>query len=678
MRLPRPILGSTSAWPAAARFPQGHDMRFASLRSRLIALSLFIVVGAMVTLATTLILADRAALLETHTQDSRELAASEASKIAEWFESRAHAVKSALLATDKDDPVEILRVVQVAGDFEMSLLGYADKRMYSYPAGRRAADFDPTIRSWYTETLKAGGPIISQPRTGASSGALMVTLTQPVRRNGQIIGVVGGNVLLNYIAKTAAAIKPTPESFALVVNAAGQLIAAPDPKLMLKPVSELSPELTPERIRVHEGDMPVVKIGAKHWMLASAAIAGTDWELVIALDRDAALAPIAKQMWLSIGITALVLLGAGILLAWAIGRLTARLDSARLAMAEVANGDGDLSRRLEPQGDDELAQIGKSFNQFADKVSEVIRNIRRSSATVNSASGEIARGTQDLANRTEAQASHLEETAAAMEELAGTVRNTAEISRKAQQLAESASGAAERGGNAAAQVVTTMDEISAASRKITEITSVIEGIAFQTNILALNAAVEAARAGEQGRGFAVVAGEVRSLAQRSAQAAKEIKALLDNSAERVDEGAKQVREAGANMNAIVEEVRQVATLIDEISHGSQQQAAGIGQVHDAIVNLDGMTQQNAALVEESAAAAESLRQQAEELERAIAGFRTEQGPGPLRLATLPPAVPRALDKSPAPLASEAAPARPTPQPTRSEPRPRSEAEWEEF
>ena len=196
MRLPRPILGSTSAWPAAARFPQGHDMRFASLRSRLIALSLFIVVGAMVTLATTLILADRAALLETHTQDSRELAASEASKIAEWFESRAHAVKSALLATDKDDPVEILRVVQVAGDFEMSLLGYADKRMYSYPAGRRAADFDPTIRSWYTETLKAGGPIISQPRTGASSGALMVTLTQPVRRNGQIIGVVGGNAAI--------------------------------------------------------------------------------------------------------------------------------------------------------------------------------------------------------------------------------------------------------------------------------------------------------------------------------------------------------------------------------------------------------------------------------------------------------------------------------------------------
>lgn len=605
-------------------------MRLVSLRSRLIALSLFIVVGAMATLAATLILTDRSALLDTLRRESRELAASEANRISDWFQSRRQAVDAALLAPDKADPVEILQAVQIAGGFEMSLLGFADKRMYSFPAGNRKADFDPTIRSWYTETVKANGPVISQPRTGASTGALMVTVAQPVRRDGQIIGVVGGNVLLDYIASTAAAIKPTPDSFAFVADRSGRFIAAPEDKLTLKPLADLSPELTLERMQVSEGRLPQISINQKNWLLASSAIAGTDWMLVIALDRDAALAPIVQQMWLSVLIAVIVLIGATILLTWAIGRLTARLDSARLAMAEVANGDGDLSRRLDTSGQDELAQIGTSFNRFADKVGSVIRDIRRSSEAVYSASGEIARGNQDLANRTEAQASHLEETAAAMEELAGTVRNTADVARRAKALAESASTSAERGGSAVGQVVSTMDEISAASRKITEITAVIDGIAFQTNILALNAAVEAARAGEQGRGFAVVAGEVRNLAQRSAQAAREIKVLLEDSARRVENGSSQVRGAGAAMDTIVAEVREVTALINDITHGSEEQSAGIGQVRDAIVNLDGMTQQNAALVEQSAAAAESLRQQAEELESVVSSFRIEptERPGP--------------------------------------------------
>jgi len=262
-----------------------------------------------------------------------------------------------------------------------------------------------------------------------------------------------------------------------------------------------------------------------------------------------------------------------------------------------------------------------ALKQALGRVQQTLLQVRASAGSVTTASDEIASGNHDLSSRTEQAASSLQQTASAMEQLTATVRNSAESARQANQLAASAAEVAQRGGSVVSQVVSTMDEINASSKKIADIIGVIDGIAFQTNILALNAAVEAARAGEQGRGFAVVASEVRSLAQRSAEAAKEIKGLIGASVERVEAGSKLVADAGQTMGEIVGSVKRVSDVIGEITIASGEQSDGIGQVNTAVTQLDQMTQQNAALVEESTAAAESLRTQAQRLAQALAGFR---------------------------------------------------------
>ncbi len=286
--------------------------------------------------------------------------------------------------------------------------------------------------------------------------------------------------------------------------------------------------------------------------------------------------------------------------------------------------DGDLTVDVHTRAGDHTSVLAAA-RDMQSSLSKVVATVRSGVDSVSTASSQIAAGNLDLSSRTEHQASNLQQTAASMEEMNAIVRNNADSARQATQLASSASAVAVKGGQVVGQVVTTMDEITASSRKIADIISVIDGIAFQTNILALNAAVEAARAGEQGRGFAVVASEVRNLAQRSADAAKEIKTLIGTSVERVEAGAHLVGEAGSTMSDIVSQVRKVADLIGEISAATVEQTSGIGQVSDAVNQLDQVTQQNAALVEESAAAADSLKQQAERLVEAVSIFKLRQG-----------------------------------------------------
>jgi methyl-accepting chemotaxis protein len=282
---------------------------------------------------------------------------------------------------------------------------------------------------------------------------------------------------------------------------------------------------------------------------------------------------------------------------------------------------GDLSSRIVVQGNDETAQLLKALAAMNESLARIVGQVRESSESIATGSSQIATGNADLSQRTEEQASNLQQTAASMEQLSGTVKTSAETAGHASGLAAEASAAAVRGGEVVGTVVDTMQDIAASSKKIADIIGVIDGIAFQTNILALNAAVEAARAGEQGRGFAVVASEVRSLASRSAEAAKEIKSLIVASVEKVETGARQVDQAGTSMAGIVSQVQRVSQLIAELSNASSEQSTGIHQVGDAVAQLDQVTQQNAALVEESAAAAESLRVQAANLADAVRVFR---------------------------------------------------------
>ena len=287
--------------------------------------------------------------------------------------------------------------------------------------------------------------------------------------------------------------------------------------------------------------------------------------------------------------------------------------------------EGDLTSKVPTQGRNEITVLYTGFKRMQDSLIRTVASVRRGVEEIDTGSKEIASGNTDLSSRTEEQAASLEETAASMEELASTVKQNADNARQANQLAASASEVAVRGGSAVSEVIGTMQAISGSSNKISEIVSVIDGIAFQTNILALNAAVEAARAGEQGKGFAVVAGEVRNLAQRSAQAAKEIKLLIEDSVSKVSVGSGQVERAGATMQEIVASVKRVTDIMGEISAASEEQARGIDQVNRAVSQMDEVTQQNAALVEQAAAAAGSLQDQAGKLAEAVAVFKLGTG-----------------------------------------------------
>jgi len=326
---------------------------------------------------------------------------------------------------------------------------------------------------------------------------------------------------------------------------------------------------------------------------------------------------LSRNLMIALGIIG-VLAGVGLAI-WITRSITRPLNEAVAVARQVAQGD--LTTRINPVTTDETGQLLQALKEMNESLARTVGEVRNSTETIATASGEIASGNLDLSSRTEAQASSLEETASSMEELTQTVKQNADNARQANQLVVSASDVAVKGGQVVGQVVETMGSIKDSSRKIVDIIGVIDSIAFQTNILALNAAVEAARAGEQGRGFAVVATEVRNLAQRSAGAAKEIKALIGDSVEKVDAGSKLVDEAGETMNEIVTSVKQVADIMSEITAASQEQSSGIEQVNQAIGQMDEMTQQNAALVEEAAAAAQSMQDQAGSLSLAVSVFK---------------------------------------------------------
>ena len=363
-----------------------------------------------------------------------------------------------------------------------------------------------------------------------------------------------------------------------------------------------------------------------------------------------------RSVWAVLSVVAVVitlLMVSTMLTVRAICRPMARL-------VEVARriGDGDLDAEVDSGRDDEIGAVQRALAAMRDALRGIVGQARQSAESIQVASSEVASGNADLSHRTEETASNLQQTASSLQQLTANVRQSADAAAQANQLAASAQTVAQRGGDVVSQVVSTMDEINTASKRIADIIGTIDGIAFQTNILALNAAVEAARAGEQGRGFAVVASEVRSLAQRSAEAAREIKSLIGSSVDKVETGARLVQDAGSTMGEIVASVQRVTDVIGAITAAAAEQSEGIGQVNGAVANLDQMTQQNAALVEESAAAAESLKDQAQRLTQSMQVFKlsgsTTPAPAAAYVAARPAPAPRAI----APAARPAAPVRP--------------------
>ncbi|MFZ5547848.1 MAG: methyl-accepting chemotaxis protein [Pseudomonadota bacterium] len=419
----------------------------------------------------------------------------------------------------------------------------------------------------------------------------------------------------------------------------------------------------------------VVKVDGWNWMVGSG------------LYMDDVAAQARAALFASLGLVVCVL-GAIGGIGWLVARSVLRQIGgepahAMAVMKEVAAGNLAVDLHEAPQG-----SLLHGLAGMVDSLRRTVGQVRLATDSIALASGEIAQGNHDLSSRTEQTASSLQQTASSMEQLTGTVKQTADSAHTANQLVSSAAQVAQRGGEVVGQVVSTMEEINTSSKKIADIIGVIDGIAFQTNILALNAAVEAARAGEQGRGFAVVAGEVRSLAQRSAEAAKEIKSLIGTSVDKVETGSKLVQDAGQTMNEIVASVKRVTDIIGEITAASSEQSQGIGQINTAVVHLDQMTQQNAALVEESAAAAQSMKDQAQTLAQVVSVFRTGTDAPAARVAApaapkpAPAAAPKAAAKpAAAPKPAAPVPARPpAPVAAHASPAaaPKDDGDWETF
>ena len=592
---------------------------FRSIRARIIAATTGCLVVAL--LLNTII--NFQVTRQDNQQSQRDIltstSASHNMAIADWVNSKMTVITSAQPVALSDDPVPVFKQLALAGGFTNVYMGYASKTAkFSDPTGV-PADYDPTLRPWYQQAVSADGPVVTAPYVDAGTGKLVVTFAVPVKEQGALKAVVAGDVAMDSVVANVRGIHPTPASSGLLLDSNGTVIAGSDPALTLKPFTETIKGT--DFATLKSGNLVDGTFNGREKTFLATAVPGTHWLLVVALDNGDATAgmrSLLKASALSLAILALL---SGALMHLLIARLLKRLSGIRDAMNSIANGTNDLSQRLPDKGGDEVAQIAQAFNAFSDKLSVVMVQLRDASASVKNAAHEIAAGNQDLSGRTEQAASSLRETASAVEEITASVTQSNESAAEANEQASKASAAASRGGDVVAQAISTMQSIELASAKIGDITSVIDGIAFQTNILALNASVEAARAGEQGRGFAVVAGEVRNLASRSAQAAKEIKSLIDSTTESVATGSRFVHLAGDSMDEIRASVGSVSGIMREISIATREQMKGIHEINHAVTHLDRMVQQNAELVVQSAAAARALQSQAGDLAETAGHFR---------------------------------------------------------
>lgn len=598
---------------------------FSSIRARVVAMCVAIVVVSLAANTVLNYLVASAYNVDAIDNSLNAIADGHADGIGGWIAMHGQMINSLQDAVLLPDPSAVLKQIGAAGKFTSVYVGYPNKTAMFSPPTLLPADYDPTRRPWYKRATTANKLVVTRPYVEAGTGKLVVAFATPVIRDGVVKAVVAGDVEMDTVIANVRAIHPTRSSFGMLIDTSGHIVAHPDVRLTLKPVSDIAPALTSEKLTaLLRADRPVeFDFSGRAKLLRAQAIAGTDWYVIVALDKSEATAGMRSLLIASV-IALIVIVAIAAAVATTVTAVSfQRLSKVRDAMDAIGSGEGDLTQRLPAVGNDEVTQIACSFNTFIERLGHVMLQIRDASESVRVASNEIAAGNGDLSIRTESAAANLQQTAASMEQITSTVTQSANAAKQADATVMSASEVASRGGVVISEAIASMGQIEQASVKISDIIGVIDGIAFQTNILALNAAVEAARAGEFGRGFAVVAGEVRNLAQRSAEAAKEIKTLIETTVASVISGSRQVRQAGKTMTEIVSNVANVTIIISEITRAANEQTGGIQEVNRAVSQLDEMVQQNAALVEESAAAAASLQIQAASLASAVMRFKLD-------------------------------------------------------
>lgn len=549
------------------------------------------------------------------------LTESNTTTIEQWVNTRIAQISDLAPHTENANPAPLLKQAAESGDFFNAYIAYPDKRVLASDQSGIPEGYDPTTRQWYIEAHNAQKTIVSEPYQDVSSHRLTITIATPSLINNQFKGVVGGDIALDEIIKNVRAIHPTDHSFGMLIDAKGQIIAHPDDELTMKPLSNISPTLSLSHLLTSTAPIEATVSGAETYLLAH-PIKNTPWYIVVAIDKkevrsdmDALLKTSAISLFILICLSVLFM-----------GYITQKsilpLIKIREAMEAFFSSDkGDLTQRLPVNGKDEIAQIAIAFNGFTDKLVDAMTSIRNNSGEVRAAALDMSSRNDDLALRTEESAASLQQTSVSLEQISANVAHSSVTAHGANTAALNAANDAEQGRESVLYLIETMKAIEAASSQISVITSVINGIAFQTNILALNASVEAARAGEQGRGFAVVANEVRQLASRSAEAAKEISNLIETTVNSVASGVQQVGNTSSTMQKIVSSVSSVAIMISEISQATEEQTTGIDEISKAVAQLETMVHRNVLMTEESRTTAGGLLQQANELMDTIRRYK---------------------------------------------------------
>ncbi|TFH85489.1 methyl-accepting chemotaxis protein [Billgrantia azerbaijanica] len=509
-------------------------------------------------------------------------------------------------------------------------LATADGGYVAWPQGEVGAGYDPRERPFYRAALERPGEVVrTDAYYFAPDDASIVSSVRTVEDvQGEVIGVQGMDVSLDGLTQMIRGIEFGEQGYLMVVEASGTVLVNPQvPEQNFRHVDSLdSPQLAALHAAARSGEAhgKTVTLDGTAYQATVYGSPGLGWTLIGLIPRAEMLAA-ADRLTLTLAVLGLGVIALCVGISLGLARyLTGPIRRVSQRMADIASGEGDLTQRLPARGSDEVGELAARFNAFIDRIHDVMRDVRHSSEAVRLAAGEVTDGGQDLSRRTDSSVASLQQTSASMEQIAGTVAHTTASSREADALAQAMSEVAQRSGQAVAQVVATMDEIRATSDKIGEIVNLIDGIAFQTNLLALNASVEAARAGEHGQGFAVVAAEVRQLATRSGEASRSIRSLIQASGDTVLGGSEQVRAAGATIEELVSRVTRLTQMLGEISVAAGEQRDGIDQVNQAVNELDRMTQQNAALVGQSTAAAAQLGEQADRLSTLVAGFRLRE------------------------------------------------------
>ena len=596
---------------------------FKSLRGKVVLLSaVSVFVGLLLLSASNIWTAEKYGLQALNDQ-TRALAAAHVETLSAWLNARKTLVQSLAAVANLPEPAPYLKLATAAGHVTATYIGYADKHEVDDEPWNPPAGYDPTSRPWYLAGSQTNTPVVTEPYVDVVTKKLVVTFANGIRADGKLAAVAAADVSMEDVIDNVATIHPTPSSFAFLASASGKILVHARADLALKPVSDLATELNSEGFKrlLADGRLQDFTLDGKSHLLLAQAIPQSDWVMVIALDRSEAMAGVDALVRQSVVVTALIAAVAAVAVGGLLSKVLQRLHVLRDAMADVGSDHGNLTLRLSEAGTDELADIGRHFNQFVHKIQEVLIQVSVGSDKVAQASADIAHSNHQLSGRTARQSSALLETNFALDGLRGVITENGARSSSAQQMATQATADAQGGGQVVGQVVATMDGINKSSKEIETIIGTIDAIAFQTNILALNAAVEAARAGEQGRGFAVVASEVRALAGRAAGAAKEIKELIDDSVRRTGDGTQLVNVAGASISTLVGVIERVHSQVTEISSSATQQLAGLDEVAGAMDQLDRTTKENAAMVDEVANAGKELSAQASALLALVGRFQ---------------------------------------------------------